>query len=87
MVEALIDKVDDNTVLPEATKTSLIASLDTALKVLEDSNQKNDVAAINALRAFINKIEAQRGKKIPVGVADELITEAKKIIVALGGDT
>jgi len=87
MVEALIDKIDDNTDLPEAIKDSLSVSLDTALKVLSDSNQKNDVAAINALGAFINKIEAQRGKKIPEEFAIDLIERAQDIITALSGGT
>ena len=57
------------------------------MKVLEDSNQKNDVAAIVTLEAFINKVEAQRGKKIPDEVADELIGKAQEIITALSGGT
>ena len=83
MVEALIDDVIDTPDLPEATKTGLIASLNAALKVLEDSNQKNDVAAINILEAFIIKVEAQRNKKIPEEVADELIAKAQDIIAVL----
>jgi len=83
MVEALIEKVDDNTDISEARKTSIIASLDTALKVLEDSNPKNDVAAINVLKAFIKKVEAQCGKKIPEAVADALIAKAQDIIAVL----
>jgi len=82
-VEALIDGVDATDDLPEATKTSLIASLNTAFKRLNDSNQKNDVAAINALGAFINKVQAQRGKKIPEEVALWLIAEARLIIEIL----
>ena len=83
MVEALIDDVVDAPDLPEATKTNLIASLNAALKVLEDSNQKNDVAAINVLKAFIIKVEAQCDKKIPEEVADDLITKAQDIIAVL----
>jgi len=82
MVETLSDEVDAME-LPGGTVNSLNASLDTAMKVLEDSNHKNDVAAINTLEAFINKIEAQRGKKIPDEVADELIAKAQEIITAL----
>jgi len=78
-----IDAID----LPKGTENSLNASLDTAMKVLEDSNPKNDVAAINSLEAFINKIEAQRGKKISDGDADVLIAKAQDIIAALSGGT
>jgi PKD repeat protein len=83
MIEALIEDVVDAPDLPEATKTSLIASLDIAIKVLGDSNPKNDVAAFNVLRAFIKKVEAQCDKKIPEEVADALITKAQNIIVVL----
>jgi hypothetical protein len=86
MVETLSDEVAA-TYLPEATKTSLIASLKTALKVLEDFNPKNNVAAINAIESFINKIEAQHGKKIPEEVANKLIDEAQDIIEVLSGGT
>jgi len=34
--------------------------------------QGNDNAAVNKLNAFINEVEAQRGKHIPEGVADVL---------------
>ena len=82
MIENLVDEIDVME-LPEGIKNSLTASLDTAMKVLNDSNQKNDVAAINALEAFINKVEAQRDKKIPEEVADELIAKAQDIIAVL----
>ncbi|MFC1933485.1 PKD domain-containing protein, partial [Chloroflexota bacterium] len=86
MVETVSDDVEDMD-LPEGTENSLTTSLDTAMKILSDSNQKNDVAAINALEAFINKIEAQRGKKIVEDVANELIAKAQEIIVLLSGGT
>jgi hypothetical protein len=57
------------------------------MKILEDSNPKNDVAAINVLEAFINKLEALRGKKIPSEVTEELVAKAQDIITALNGDT
>lgn len=82
MIENLVDEIDVMD-LPRRIRNSLIASLNAALNVLEDSNQKNDVAAINALESFIHKIEAQRDKKIPEGVADELIAKAQDIIVVL----
>ena len=84
MFEILSDDIDAMN-LPQGTENSLNASLDTAMKVLEDSNPKNDVAAINALETFINKLEAQRGKKIPSEVADALIAKVQDIIAALSG--
>ena len=84
MVEILNNDIDDIE-LPASTKNSLTNSLDVAIKVLEDSNQQNDIAAINALEAFISKLEAQRGKKIPSDIADMLITRAYEIIASLNG--
>jgi hypothetical protein len=40
-----------------------------------------------ALEAFINELEAQRGKKIPEAVADALIAKAQGIIAELSGGT
>jgi VCBS repeat-containing protein len=81
-VQILDDRLD-TVDLPDNTKNSLEKSLDTAIKALDDTNTENDVAAINALEAFINKLEAQRGKKIPEEIADQLIAEAQGILTAL----
>jgi len=43
-------------------------------------NKGQENAAINKLNAFINQIEAQRGKKITDEEADTLIAEAQRII-------
>ena len=82
MIKNLVDEIDGMD-LPRGIKNSLTASLDTAIKVLEDSNPKNDVAAINVLKAFIKKVEAQCDKKIPEEVADDLIAKAQDIIEVL----
>ncbi|MBN2128068.1 MAG: hypothetical protein JW741_01170 [Sedimentisphaerales bacterium] len=66
--------------LPKGTAGSLQAKLDAAKKKLEDDNENNDVAAVNALEAFINEVEAQRDKKIPGADADALIAIAQAII-------
>ena len=79
----ILDDSLDTIDLPDNTKNSLEKSLDTAMKALDDTNTENDVAAINALEAFINKLEAQRGKKIPEEIADQLIAEAQEILAAL----
>ena len=60
--------------------------MDSALKAIEDINENNDVAAINSLQAFINAVEAQSGKKIPVENADYLINATQLIIDMLNGN-
>ena len=82
----ILDDSLDTLDLPDTTKNSLEKSLDTAMKALDDTNTENDVAAINALEAFINKLEAQRGKKIPEEIVDQLIAEAQEILAALIGN-
>ncbi len=58
-------------------KNSLIHKLENALKSLENGN---DGTTLNQLNAFINKVEAQRGKAIRVERADEWIAKAELII-------
>ena len=66
--------------LQRGIANSLLAKLNTALQKLEDDNENNDAAAINLLEAFINAVEAQRGKKIPEADADALIEAVQEII-------
>lgn len=60
------------------------AKLDAALHALDDANDQNDVASVNALNAFINAVMAQSGSHIDVDEANELIADAEAIIAALG---
>ena len=69
--------------LQHGISNSLDAKLDAALKALQDINENNDVAAINTLEAFINAVEAQRGKKISEDDADALIADVLEIIELL----
>jgi len=69
--------------LQQGIENSLDAKLETVQLALDDLNANNDVAAINSLRAFINAVVAQRGKKIPEEDADALIAAAQAIIAAL----
>jgi hypothetical protein len=69
--------------LHNGIENSLDAKLENALKALDDLNANNDVAAINAIEAFINHVQAQSGDKISVADADDLIYAANNIIVAL----
>lgn len=63
--------------LPDGIETELTAILDAVSIQLEKGNGK---AAENQLNAFINKVEAQRGKKISDGQADMLIGIAQSLI-------
>lgn len=58
---------------------NLDVKLDAAIKALSDLNENNDVAAVNALNAFIAEVQAQRGDMIPEAAADELIADAQFI--------
>ena len=87
-VELLVDLADyvDGLSLQKGIANSLLAKLDTALEKLEDENDNNDQAAINSLKAFINAVEAQHGKKILEEDADALIAAAEEIIELLGDE-
>ena len=63
--------------LPSGLKNSLVSKLESVIKSL-DKGREN--AAINELNAFINQVEAQRGKKITDEEADTLIAIAQWII-------
>ncbi len=66
--------------LQQGITNSLDAKLEAAVGALGDLNQNNNVAAVNALSAFINAVEAQRGVKITNEQADWLIGEAQQIL-------
>lgn len=80
--EQLIDEVVGLN-LQQGIENGLVAKLEAALRVLDDLNVNNDVAAIPLLEAFINVVEAQRGKQISTTDADALITAALEIIELL----
>jgi hypothetical protein len=69
--------------LQHGIANSLDAKLDAAFNALDDVSENNDVAAVNALNAFINAVQAQRGNKIPAAAADALIAAALEIIELL----
>jgi hypothetical protein len=71
--------------LQNGIANSLDSKLDAALNVLLDVNVSNDGAACNSLQAFIGSVEAQRGKKITSGQADQLIAAAQEIRAMLNG--
>lgn len=83
ILDLIITVADMN--LHQGIENSLDAKLNAALNALDDANQNNDVAAVNSLYAFINAVEAQRGKKLTDAQADTLVTEASNIIAMLSG--
>ena len=83
-IDVLTGIVEDMN-LQQGIANALDAKLDAVSKVLDDVNENNDVAAVNALGAFINAVEAQRGGKITDADADALIAQAQAIIALLSG--
>ncbi len=84
LIEQIINIVESLN-LQAGIANSLDAKLDAATQALDDVNLNNDVAAVNALNAFINAALAQRGNKIPEADADEIIALAQAAIAALEG--
>ena len=66
--------------LAQGVENSLKAPLEAAIDALERGNDK---AAIGQLNAFINHVEAQRGKKLSEEEADSLIETAERIIASI----
>ncbi len=75
-IESVIEDIEEMG-LNEGIENSLISKLENAQKSL-DKGQDN--AAVNQLNAFINEVEAQRGKKLTDAQADELIAAAQSIM-------
>lgn len=65
--------------LQNGIENSLDSKLDAALNALDDVNANDDAAACNMLQSFINAVEAQRGTKLTVSQADQLIAAAQEI--------
>ncbi len=81
--DGCIDSVDDmpalieSVTLPQGIENSLLSTVNNAQKSLEQGSSK---AAINQMKAFINNVEAQRGKKISDEEAQMLIDFAESAI-------
>ena len=78
------EEAADGQVEPEMA-TGLLAKVKAALAALDRANPNCDRVAINNLKALINHVEAQSGKKITGESATAIIAKAKAVIVALGG--
>lgn len=64
-------------VLSDKAKTSLVSKVEAAIRS-SDSNKIN--TAVNQLNAFINEVNAQKGKKVRLEVSDLLIRYTENII-------
>ena len=80
-VQDLIIKVD-GLGLPKGIEQSLLAKLDVAQKKI---TKEQYTPARNTLNAFINEVNAQRGKTVTVSQANELIAIAQRIINSIPG--
>lgn len=81
----LVAKIDGDInigAIPAGNGNAFKASLKAAIASL-NAGQTSD--AISELKAFINKVKAQSGKKISVALANQLIASAQQIIGQLGG--
>ncbi len=67
--------------LPKGTATSLLAKLDRALKC---ADRTDVVCMCNALKAFINEVNAQAGKKLTEDEAQLLLSAAEGLMATLG---
>ncbi len=70
--------------LPRGIERSLLVKLATASRVLDDDSPRNDVAACNVLRAFINAVQAQSGRHVPEEGATKLVEMARRTLEFLG---
>lgn len=75
----IINTLPDD-VLSDDIKNSLVSKVDAALRSVD---KEKDEAAINQIEAFINEVNAQKGKKISVEAADLLINFASNIIAQI----
>ena len=64
---------------------SLLAKVNAALSALEKDKPNAAKVAMNNLKALINQVEAQTGKKIAPEAAAEIIQQANTIIAILAG--
>jgi hypothetical protein len=67
--------------LPKGTATSLDAKLEAVVAALATGDT---ATACSDLAAFVHEVEAQRGKKLTVAQADELLAAAEEIQASLG---
>ena len=84
VIQSLVKMVDNLVVssnLPSGTANELTTSLNKTIAWLNAGDTKT---AGNQLKAFINKVQAQSGKKLTTAEADQLAAEAREVIAGLG---
>ena len=69
--------------LKAGISNSFDAKLSAATAALDDSQDQNDQAAINAMYAFIHAVNAQRSSRLTDAQANALVTAAQAIIQAV----
>lgn len=80
LVQSLMTDIQ-NSSLPNGMKNSLCKKLSNGADGVLDLYLAGDMAgAVEKLNDFINQVEAQSGKHIPVDFADDLISQANNII-------
>lgn len=83
-LDDLIDLVESFN-FQQGISNALDAKLENVQDPLEASNAGLRQDAVNKLEAFINSVEAQRGKEITDEQADELIAITDEILASLTG--
>jgi hypothetical protein len=74
----------DGSIAPEI-QGALMAKVNAAMAALARGNANDAKVAINELRALVNQVLAQTGKKITAKAAAEIIARANRAIAQLGG--
>lgn len=82
-IQNLIDTVLSMNIHP-GTENSLISNLDSAIDKLTDDNPNNDSAACGQLSSFVDKVNAQDGKKLTAEQAETLRELATNIESSIG---
>ena len=80
----IMDEVDSENIDPKLER-SLLAKVNAAISALDKDNPNAAKVAMNNLKALINHVKAQTGKKITADTAAAIIAAANQIIAALGG--
>ena len=83
--QTISNLIDDITSLnlQNGIENSLDSKLNATTGALQDIDENNNVAAINALQSFINAVKAQSGKKISESNTQALIDATHAIINSL----
>jgi len=81
LVEKLIETIETWN-LPKGTENSLTSKLDGVIHLL---NKGNENGPVHKMGAFVNHVEALRGKKLTDEQADYLTSEALRIIDLIEG--